>query len=82
MTTQNLRNFVNGQQVEAAGGDHDVGNLGHVGDLFGHRLDVAFAPDADHCLPGKADLQRIGHRDDLHDATVEQALDALSDGGL
>ena len=30
----------------------------------------------------EADLQRVGDRDDLHDAGVEQPLHALADGGL
>src|SRR3954451_6324217 len=70
------------EQVEAARRDDDIGDFWHLGDLAGDCFDVAFTPDADHRLTGEADLQRVGDRDDLHHATVEQALHALPDGGL
>ena len=40
------------------------------------------AADADHRLPGEAELHRIGDGDDLHDAGVDHALDALAHRGL
>ena len=38
----------------------------------------AFDADADHCHPALAAGQRVGHRDDLDDTVVGQALDALA----
>ena len=49
-----------------------------LGDLGG----VAGAADADHGLPGEAELHGIGDGDDLHDAGVDHALHALAHGGL
>jgi hypothetical protein len=70
------------QEVEAAGGDDHVVDLGHVGDLLRDGLDVSLAGDPDHRLAGEAHLERIGDRDDLHDAGIQQPLHPLADGGL
>ena len=43
---------------------------------------VAVGADADHRLAVEADAQRVGDRDDLHDARVEQPLHALAHRGL
>ena len=71
-----------GEQVVGAGGDHDVVDLLERGEGVGDRLDLAVDPDADHRLPGEAELERVGDRDDLHDAAVGEPLHALADGGL
>ena len=60
------------------GGDHDVVDFVDLGQLVGDRLDVAGHRDRDHRLPGQADLHRIGDRDDLHDAGVDQPLHPLA----
>ena len=70
------------EQVVGAGGDHDVVDLGELGEGVGDRLERAADPDADHRLPGEAELERVGDRDDLHHAAVDQPLDALPDRGL
>ena len=51
-------------------------------ELVGDLLQVAVAADADHGLAAEAEHQRVGHRDDLHDAGLLQPLHALPDGGL
>ena len=70
------------QQVEAARGDDDVVDLGHLRERVGDALDVALDVDADHGLAAEAHLERVGDRDDLHDAGVEQPLHPLAHGGL
>ena len=42
----------------------------------------ALDPDADHRLAREAELERVGDRDDLHDAGVGEPLHALAHGGL
>src|SRR6185312_8138814 len=71
-----------GEHVERAGGDDDVIDLLHVGELPGHFLQVAIGLDGDHGLPPEAQGQRIGDGDDLHHAGVLEALHALPDGRL
>src|SRR5436305_883384 len=70
------------QHVERAGGDDDVVDLLHVGELPGHFLQVAVGLDGDHGLPPEAERQRIGDGHDLHHAGVLEALHALPDGRL
>ena len=70
------------EEVVGPGGDHDVVDLGQRGQRVGDRLQRALDPDADHRLAGEAELERVGDRDDLHDAGVEQPLDPLADRGL
>ena len=71
-----------GQHVEGAGSDHDVVDLVERGERVGHRFQRPVHPDPDHGLAREPELQRIGDRDDLHHAAVDQPLDALADGGL
>ena len=52
------------------------------GQLLGHLCRVPGAADADHRLPGEAQLHRIGDGDDLHHAGVDHALDPLPHRGL
>jgi hypothetical protein len=71
------------EQVEGAGGDDDVVDLAMA--RPGRRPPVRMSPStahADHGLAREAQLQRVGDRDDLHDAGVEQALHALPHGRL
>ena len=70
------------QDVERAGGDHDVVDLVERGERVGDLAGVAAGADADHRLAGEADLHRVGDADDLQDAGVEQPLHPLADGGL
>ena len=71
-----------GEDVEGAGGDHDVVDLVELGERVGHRLERAGHPDADHRLAREAELQRVGDRDDLHHAAVDEPLHPLADRGL
>ncbi len=50
--------------------------------LSATRRDVAFDRDADHRLAGEAQLQRVGHRDDLHDPRLAQPLDPAAHRSL
>ena len=70
------------QEVERARGQHHVVDLVHAGELVGDLLHVAVAAQADHGLAPEAELERVGDRDDLHDAGLVQPLDALPDGCL
>ena len=70
------------QHVEGAGGDDDVVDLVERGERVGDRLERPVHPDPDHRLAREPELQRVGDRDDLHHAAVDQPLDALADGGL
>jgi hypothetical protein len=63
--------------VERPGCHDDVVDLRHPRQRVGDRLDVALGADPDHRLPGEAELERVGHGDDLHHAAVEQTLYAL-----
>src|SRR5205823_2539390 len=45
-------------------------------------LQVPLALDANHGLTAEAERHRVGDRDDLHDAAVDQPLDPLPDRGL
>ena len=71
-----------GEEVVGAGGDHDVVDLVQRGERVGDRLERPRDPDPDHRLAGEAELERVGDRDDLHDAAVDQALHALAHRGL
>jgi hypothetical protein len=71
-----------GHQVERASGDDDVVDRVDLGELVGDRLDGAAHRDGDERLAGEADLHRVGHRDDLHDARVDELLHALPHRGL
>src|SRR3954447_11098892 len=48
-----------GQQVERAGGHHDVVDFADRGELVGNLLHVAAHRDGDHRLPGEPDLHRV-----------------------
>src|SRR6185369_12376320 len=63
-----------GEQVVAAGAHDHVVDLGDGGDGVGDRPHVTGDLDADHDLAGEAQHQRVGDRDDLHHAAVQQSL--------
>ena len=65
------------EQVVGAGGDHHVVDLVERGDRVGDRLERPAGPDADHRLPGEAELEGVGDRDDLHHPAVHEPLHAL-----
>ena len=67
-----------GDHVERAGGQHHVVDRRQLRQLLRQFDAVARAADADHRLPGEAELHRIGDRDDLHDARVDQPLHPLA----
>ena len=69
------------EQVERTGGDDDVGDLGDRA-IFSARRSGRLPRDPDHRHAPVPELQRIGDRDDLHHARLEQALHALAHGGL
>src|SRR5690606_72051 len=50
-----------GEDVEAAGREHDVVDGGDVAELLGDGAAVARHPDADHRLAVEAELHGIGH---------------------
>ena len=77
-----MRQTTSVEQVERAGGDHHVVDLAQLGEPVGDRLEVARGPYADHGLAGEAELERVGDRDDLHHAGVEQPLHPLADRRL
>jgi len=66
------------QEVERPRGQHHVVDLVHAGHLVGDLLHGAVAAQADHGLAPEAELERVGDRDDLHDAAVDQPLDPLA----
>ena len=66
------------QQVERAGGEHDVDDVGDVREHVGHGADVAVDVDADHRHAVEAERQGIGDRHDLQDAGVDELLHALA----
>ena len=71
------------EEVEAAGGGHDVVDLGHR--RRARRRPASRSPSTRMPIIAcrvKPDLERVGDGDDLHDLGVEQALHALADGGL
>ena len=65
------------------GGDDDVVDLGHLGQVLGD-LDqlVALAADADHRHLVEAELERVGDADDLEDPPLDQPVGPGPDGGL
>ena len=65
------------------GGDDDVIDFGHLGEVLGD-LDqlVALAADADHRHLVEAELERVGHADDLEDAALDEPVRPSADGGL
>ena len=69
-----------GDDVEAAGGHDDVVGFVNGGDLVGDHAHVAVYANADQRFAAVAELQRIGDRDNLHDAGVLQSLDAPAHG--
>ena len=69
-------------QVERAGGDDDVVDVGHPGQRVTDDVEITVGVDADQGLALEAGLQRVGDRDDLHDAGVEQLLHPLAHGRL
>ena len=71
-----------GQEVEGAGAHDDVIDLGQSGELVGHHPHVAFDGEPDHGLAGEAELERIGHGDDLHDPGLAQPLHPAPHGRL
>jgi len=71
-----------GEDVEAARGGDDVVDGRHLRQCLGDRGQVAVDADADQRLAAKPHLEGVGHRDDLHDAGVEQPLDPLPHGRL
>ena len=64
------------QQIERAGGEHDVDHSGDVSDAVGNVAHVPFDPYPERGHHRIAECQRIGDTDDLHDAGVEQSLHA------
>ena len=71
-----------GEQVVGAGGEHDVVGRGDRTDGLRDLGRVAAHLDAHHRLAGEAELHRVGHRDDLHDAGLLQLLNPLAHGRL
>ena len=71
-----------GEDVVAAGGDHEVVDLAHGGHLVGDGLDVALDADPDHRGAVEAHLHRVGDRDDLHDPRLDEPLHPLTHGRL
>src|SRR5690606_28127941 len=69
-------------EIHRSRGQRHVADLLDGGQLVGHRLQVALALHADHGLSPETEGERIGHRDDLHHARIDEALNALADGGL
>ena len=71
------------QQVVRAGGDDDVVDLGHLGQVLGHLDELgALAADADHRHLVEAELERIGDADDLEDPALDQPVRPGADGRL
>ena len=71
-----------GEHVERPGGDHDVVDLGDRGERVGDRRTSPSTRMPIMACRWKPDLERVGDRDDLHDALVEQPLHPLPDGRL
>ena len=72
-----------GEHVERARRHDDVVDLVHLGQRVGLTGPApAVHAHADQGLPGEAHLQRVGDRDDLHDAGLQQPLHALPHRGL
>ena len=67
-----------GEDVEATGGDDHVVDLLDVGERLGDRLARCLDDDAEHRLPGEAELERVGHGGDLHDPGVVSCLTRLT----
>ncbi len=70
------------QEVERAGGEDEVVDLGNRGESVGDGVDVTLGLDADHRLAVEAQRERVGHGDYLHDVVLDQALNALANRGL
>ncbi len=68
------------QDVEAAGADDEILDIGQLLDGLGGSIQIPGHADADHGGAGKAHLQWIGYGDDLHHTRVQEALDPLSHG--
>ena len=65
------------------GGDDDVVDLGHLGELLGDLDElVALAADADHRHLVEAELERVGDADDLEDAALDEPVGAGADRRL
>src|ERR1700736_2957756 len=50
--------------------------------MDGYPFESSGALDADHALPVETERQRVGHRDYLHDAAIDQPLHTLAHRGL
>src|SRR3954452_793041 len=63
------------EEVVRTGGDDDVVDLREGCDLAGdlHEL-LGLAPDADHRHLVKAELERVGHADDLEDPALDEPV--------
>ncbi len=70
------------EQVERAGHDHEVVDLGERGDGVGGGADVALDADADHGHAPEPERHRVGDGHDLGDTGVDQAPDPLADRGF
>ena len=65
------------------GGDHDVVDLREGGHGLGHADEpVALAADADHRHLLEAELERVGHADDLEDAPFDEPVGPGAHRGL
>jgi hypothetical protein len=71
-----------GEQVERARGDHHVVDRGDLREPVRGVLQLRRCAQADHRLAGEAQLERVGDRDDLHHARVQQPLHPLAHGRL
>jgi hypothetical protein len=71
-----------GEDVEPAGGDHDVVDLLDRRQGLGDRLAGTLDDHPQQRLPAEPELERVGDRDDLHHAGVLELLDAAAHGVL
>ena len=66
------------QQVERAGHDHEVVDLGERGEAVGDGADVTLDADADHRHAPEPEHHRVGDGDDLGDPDLDQPAHALA----
>ena len=68
-----------GQDVESSGGENEVVNLVDGFERVGYASGVTVDPNSNHRLAVKTQLGRIGHRNDLHNASVREFAYPLTD---
>jgi len=69
-----------GENVEAAGCQHNVVDGSKLAERFGDDRGVTGDSDSDHCLTIETELKWVSDSNDLHHSRIRELLNALAHG--